>query len=68
MRHVRVGQLWIQDEEKENEELKSQKEDEEVNAGDLFTKYVPKKTFRCTDSNDELQIWLWKGRKFVETR
>ena len=42
MRHVQVGLLWIQEEE--NEELKFQKVDGNVNPSDLFTKYVPKKT------------------------
>ena len=43
MRHVRVGQQWIEEMD-ENEELKFQKLDGKVGPLDLFIKFVRKKT------------------------
>ena len=60
MRHVRVGQLWIQEKE-ESEGLKFQKVDGEVNPG-----VRNEDDFGRTDSNDELHVCLWESQKFFE--
>ena len=54
MRHVGVGQLWIQ-EKGETEKLKFQKVDGKGTPGDLFANCVPKKTLDVLYTNDELQ-------------
>ena len=42
LRHIRVGELWVQEKE-ENGELGFKKVNGELNLADLYTKYLPRK-------------------------
>ena len=65
MRHVRVGQLWIQ--ERESEELKVQGVDGKVNLGDLLAEHVPKKTLYELSQMLSCRFCQREVRKFFET-